>query len=724
MGLVACSPAGAYKRADRKPATKLCAGLEADREGHFAYALREVGEDCDVTRLAMEAACQVGDAGGQGAGAGCLAASRIWARRAKMVGSSTWNRATYWAKRACQAGGEQAGTEQRERACQWHAYLLGREDVLRARCEPQGDEKADERADGRACRLLARVVRGGEATFDFAAKGCELGDGVACRYAGQYRRRLEEKGAVPEGAKPALQYFAMGCEAGEPSACERTVVGKNDTEEARRRFWDSELDVTHRQVVEAGERACEAGFEHACSLLVDRWMREVSGEAPVREGAGASTPSEMRELARRGCEGGAAASCRLLGELRATWRYGVEQDLETAREAYRRACNLGSKMGCEGARTTSEHLAASETWRERVERCREAGVSEACGRATRAYAKGEVVERDVELAGELGERGCRAGDGASCRWAVEGGVGGGGETSESLSSRELILLREGCRLGDGASCERLGRYARSMKAGAGRLGTVAGAYKTAFEWFRRGCELGAPASCDEAAGLVIFLSGGDTPGHRKLVDFEEPEALTYRLARKGCELGHPGACLTYGIYSQSGSQKNPEAIRPALRKACEGGEAVACNNLGMFLVRGVGGPSDEEAGRVLMARACRMGHANACGAMVGLAEGAPEEVRMWMRMACRGGIGPACEEYVKEHEPGRDFLVSACREGSGPACLMLGEQLAASKDEWLRQRALKILEVGCSSGSSRACTETMNRKSNGDGSIPQIFRRR
>lgn len=131
------------------------------------------------------------------------------------------------------------------------------------------------------------------------------------------------------------------------------------------------------------------------------------------------------------------------------------------------------------------------------------GFAEGC----RAAGDSRWVDGDYRAAGELGARGCRGEDSLSCRLA--------GQAYQSEGpARDLRLaegfFREGCALGDPTSCDRV----------------------HGIELERR-CDRFSATACTELARAHMSGEGA-----------EQDSALAKRLYRKACLLGSEDACWT------------------------------------------------------------------------------------------------------------------------------------------------------------------------------------
>lgn len=119
-------------------------------------------------------------------------------------------------------------------------------------------------------------------------------------------------------------------------------------------------------------------------------------------------------------------------------------------------------------------------------------------------------------------------------------------------------------------------------------------------------------------------------------------------------------------------------------RACDGGHARACFNLGVMLSDGIGGAADLPAACQRLSRACDLGWAAGCynfGNMAMEARGGGRDdtqARMAHERACREGIAQACNSLAILFESGRggradlarakQLYQTACDGGASTAC--------------------------------------------------------
>ncbi len=81
---------------------------------------------------------------------------------------------------------------------------------------------------------------------------------------------------------------------------------------------------------------------------------------------------------------------------------------------------------------------------------------------------------------------------------------------------------------------------------------------------------------------------------------------------RACSHGDPGACLTLAV--AYGRAKDPARAASFFKKACDGGNAVACFNLGASYSNGEGVTRDQSRALSLFQKACDAGYTVACDA--------------------------------------------------------------------------------------------------------------
>ncbi|KAJ9600696.1 hypothetical protein L9F63_026166 [Diploptera punctata] len=123
---------------------------------------------------------------------------------------------------------------------------------------------------------------------------------------------------------------------------------------------------------------------------------------------------------------------------------------------------------------------------------------------------------------------------------------------------------------------------------------------SAYEYYRKGCDLGVPESCMNA-GLMCIANG---PHAKKVKDFKKGlEHLD-----KGCEGNNPFCCYYIGgLYipglPEANIEKDMTKARVYSEKGCELGNLYACINVSQMYKKGDGVQKDEQKAEMFRKRA-------------------------------------------------------------------------------------------------------------------------
>lgn len=219
----------------------------------------------------------------------------------------------------------------------------------------------------------------------FAQRGCDAGDGLACRFLGD---AFHEGLGVTQDVGKAFALYARACEAGNGAACanEGVLSLQSGAGEAAR-------------ADDLFTRGCSLGSSEACRLLMAESLEHRGG---VKDDAA------QRALFREACERGAAMGCLALYD--ALRHQPVEPGTRLELPGLlKRACRLGEAQACEFIDDIS-----------RVSRRQCAGGSApACG------VMGALLVSEPTLGSEASEgmsfllRACHDGDATSCALVLE-----------------------------------------------------------------------------------------------------------------------------------------------------------------------------------------------------------------------------------------------------------------------------------------------------------------
>jgi TPR repeat protein len=137
-------------------------------------------------------------------------------------------------------------------------------------------------------------------------------------------------------------------------------------------------------------------------------------------------------------------------------------------------------------------------------------------------------------------------------------------------------------------------------------------------------------------------------------DPSDPSALQTR-----CALDEPVACNDLGVLLLRGQSipRDPQAAVRAFVRACDGGSADGCSNLGAAHERGFGVSTDLDAARALYERACNGGNALGCSNLGALYESGRglardrEAAQHLFELACETGSATGCSnlEWLLAH---------------------------------------------------------------------------
>lgn len=206
---------------------------------------------------------------------------------------------------------------------------------------------------------------------------------------------------------------------------------------------------------------------------------------------------------------------------------------------------------------------------------------------------------------------------------------------------EPATWRETCQRGDAIACQNL---RHTLEKGCG-LNRAAICHQLAEELadptqlghdreraratFAKACRLGHAPSCAPPTAAP-------------------PPAIPTGDLERGCASGDGAACMALAGRHLAAEPRDAIAAAALLDRACAGGHALACVNLGLMLLRGDGLPRDPTRGAALHQRACDLGLAVACGRLGVLyrnGTGVPRDearARAAFQKACDGGDRGAC----------------------------------------------------------------------------------
>ncbi len=253
-------------------------------------------------------------------------------------------------------------------------------------------------------------------------------------------------------------------------------------------------------------------------------------------------------------------------------------------------------------------------------------------------------------------------------------------------------FEKGCELGDGAGCRRVGELVEATELAV------------AQELYEKGCKQDDEKSCGNSGRL---LAATDVAGALPLLS-------------RGCEASNARACAALGQLHQLGGFPGADTkqAEDAYKKACGGGDALSCGELGSILMRR--GDAEGAAPKLLLA--CKAKLAPKCTELGELYTAQSDaraarrffgKARVANQRSCRQGNGAACLRVSQDYRLGRGvrtnsaqaerWLERACKAGIGgeKGCLRIG--LAAATPRGVR-RAEPILRPLCQAGEVLACS--------------------
>jgi serine/threonine protein kinase/TPR repeat protein len=264
--------------------------------------------------------------------------------------------------------------------------------------------------------------------------------------------------------------------------------------------------------------ACDGGSAAACN---DLGVDYATGDGVARD------PAKAIALYRRACKGGLPRACANLGWMHFNGEGGVDKDPVLAASFFQRACDGGAAMGCLGV--------------------------------SRAYAEGLGADRNPEQAFLYAEHACNGGAVAGCIREERARIEGTGVTKD-------------------------------VQGGLAHLDAL--------------CTRREPTVCSE---LAKIFTQGDGDVHKDPLRAQD-------YAKKACDLGSKVDCgLSHLSAARDSVMSSHSQFNAGFQAACDGGSATACGMLGKNLIAGIGvSAPDPVRGMALLRKACAGGYADAC----------------------------------------------------------------------------------------------------------------
>ncbi|NUO54257.1 MAG: sel1 repeat family protein [Polyangiaceae bacterium] len=181
-----------------------------------------------------------------------------------------------------------------------------------------------------------------------------------------------------------------------------------------------------------------------------------------------------------------------------------------------------------------------------------------------------------------------------------------------------------------------------------------------------------------------------------------------------CGSEHPEVCFRVGNEKEKAGELGE--ARQLYEKGCDAGDAKSCNDLGVMLVEGRGGPADLAGAAARFAKACDTKEANACKNL-GITRGKQvpadhEAAFKAFQQACDLANALGCYELGRSYLDGRgvprdqakgvEFFTKACGMGDEVACGTQGLYLIVTEPKDV-EKGKKLLETACEKKSGEAC---------------------
>lgn len=332
-------------------------------------------------------------------------------------------------------------------------------------------------------------------------------------------------------------------------------------------------DISRLEGAESLRRACAADRTGSCFQQARLWGWPGEGQDYVR----------ARALYDTLCDAGNGAACNNLGVFYGLG-HGVVADPAQATALYGKACDADDPMGCVnfGRRLVAGSGIARDPARARAvwaTAC-DAGESEGCLELALALRKPEGGPVDLGRSIRLIKTACDGGLLKSCGQQADDVLEGVGQPADPASA--VVMLDEICTRGHSRSCNTLG---------------------VAFDNGRTG----VPVDKARAKALFDKACGMDNARACLNMVFHTEEALHAGFKKKACDLGSSDGCNDFAyVVENDGDQAR---ARTLYAKACDMGNALACENAGILYSRK---PAETETAAVFFTKACQRGRKSAC----------------------------------------------------------------------------------------------------------------
>lgn len=571
-----------------------------------------------------------------------------------------------------------------------------------------------------ACTALAWTLFASDVphAIPLLLRACAAGSARACSSLGS---AYEAGTGVPKDDAHAARMYRGSCDMGFADACSRVAAMEESGRGVKADAGAAAADYT---------KACDGGVAEACATVA------------IATGLGNGVPRDearAAELFQKGCDGASTRACVGLGVAYAYGR-GVAKDDVRAASLLKSPCSSGSALACRELANIYGNISSTARDDHKalilyLRACEDAEDLASCSSAATLVAAGRGIDADPARAAWLWTKACMGGNPNACTWLGFSLLRGTG--SAKNVGRATFLLDKACHDGHATACDVLGTLfafgdgvardntkAESLFRSACELGSATGCSRLGLIY--KGRKQGAPTSdasvtqaatdCRRTALACEWL--GDVPRERA-----EP---AFKLLVQACDAEIPAACaaLARAIAAGRVPKRAASSVMTEIRGRCEqGGKALWCRRLAFWHEEGLSVPKSDALARDFYKRACDGGDARACadlGRMLATGQGGKKDLDAAVAIlkgACeQGGEGTiACGHlgmiYLNdgkpdEHEAGARLLERACTQKDGLACDRLGGFYAVGakgfpKDE---RRAANLFELSCSYGGF-ACDE-------------------
>ena len=509
-----------------------------------------------------------------------------------------------------------------------------------------------------SCNRLGRLYSRGEGVAQshdtarkFYERACDGENSWGCYNLAALLRR--GPGGVPKNVDRAYELLERTCETGFSRACTGQAM----------MYLSEEVEGSRSRAIELLELSCDGDHWNGCSVLGFHY----DGGTIVEEDR-----ERAQELFRKSCEG-SDAECLHLARYYLDGLGGLEQNPSRAAELFAKSCEAQS-FYCGVAAAYYGDDRDAEREREFLQRGCDGGHRDNCNALARIYSKEDSEDNRVR-ARELFERACELESPAGCgSLAFYYRDGTGGKTQDLRRSRELF--EEACDGDIPWACRELGQHLRQALGGEVD-------HERANKVLRKSCDDEDLLGCFRLARQYLNGNGA-----------ERDLARARQIFRRGCREEHWSSCTDLGRYYLNHEEEMEETATYFFRKACEGGDAAGCLNLGysyLFArVPGSGGYSNFGEARRQFRSACEDGNAFGC----------------WELGACYHS-GNGCNR--RRRRARQLFDKVTCHDLAPRNCLFLGRRFRDGREYWQwsgdKERALDLLGRACSLEYWEGCEE-------------------